>query len=59
MPYTTRKSDGKVQIVRKDTGKVVGTSTSQAKAESSIRARNAGEHGWKPTGGKRGGGKSK
>lgn len=34
------------KIVDKD-GKVKGSSTSRAKAESSIRARLAGEHGWR------------
>jgi len=29
-------------------GKVVGSSTSKAKAESSARASNASAHGWKP-----------
>ena len=43
MPYAVRKSGAKWQIVNKDTGKVVGTSTSKAKAEASIRARYAGE----------------
>ena len=48
MPYKIVKSGSKFQIVRKDTGKVVGTSTTKAKAESSVRARLAGKHGWKP-----------
>lgn len=43
MPYAIRKSGPKYQIVRKDTGKVVGTSTTRAKAQASIRARYAGE----------------
>ena len=30
-------------------GKIVGRSTSKAKAQSSARARNAARHGWKPT----------
>ena len=50
MPYSIRKSGSKYQIVRKDTGKVVGTSTSLSKAKASVRARLAGEHGWVPTG---------
>lgn len=29
--------------------RVVGSSTSKSKAKSSVRARLAGEHGWKPT----------
>ena len=56
MPYTIRKAGVKFQIVRKTDGKVVGTSDTKAKAESSVRARLAGEHGWKP-GGKGKGGK--
>ena len=46
MPVVAR---GK-QIVEKRTGKVVGTSTSHAKAQASANARNAAKHGWKPTG---------
>lgn len=49
MPYKIVKSGSKFNIVRKDTGKVVGSSTTKVKAESSIRARLAGEHGWKPS----------
>lgn len=37
------------RIVEKATGKVVGTSTSHAKAQRSANARNAAKHGWKPT----------
>lgn len=37
-------------IVEKATGKVVGRSTSKAKAQSSANARNASKHGWEPTG---------
>jgi len=48
MPYIIKKSGSKFKIVNKETGKVVGTSDSRAKAESSVRARLAGEHGWKP-----------
>lgn len=48
MSYSIKKSGNKFQIIKKDTGKVVGTSTSRAAAQSSIRARLAGEHGWKP-----------
>ena len=29
MPYTVKKSGGKYRIVKKDTGKTVGTSTSR------------------------------
>ena len=50
MPYTIRKSGNRFRIVRKDTGKVVGASSSRADAQASIRARLAGEHGWKPSG---------
>lgn len=41
------------KIVEKATGKVVGHSTSAAKAKSAARARNASLHGWRPTGKKR------
>ncbi len=37
------------RIVEKATGRVVGRSTSTAKAKSAARARNAASHGWKPT----------
>lgn len=45
MPYSIRKTGGKkpYKIVRKDTGKTVGSSTSKSKAEASVRARYAGE----------------
>ena len=47
MPYKVAKS-GKGYVIKKaDSGKVVGHSTSKAKAEASVRARNAGAHGWK------------
>jgi len=41
MPYELRKGTGprKWKIVKKATGKVVGTSTTEAKAKASIRAR--------------------
>ncbi len=42
------KGDKDWAIVEKSS-KVVGRSTSKAKAESSARARNASSHGWKPT----------
>lgn len=49
MPYSVRKaSKGGYDIVRKDDGKKVGHSDTKAKADSSVRARLAGEHGWKP-----------
>lgn len=48
MPYSTRKSkSGGYDIVNKNTGKKVGHSSSKAKAQKSINARNAGAHGWK------------
>ncbi len=49
MPYKIIKSGNKFKIINKDTGKTVGTSDTKAKAEASVRARFAGEHGWKPT----------
>lgn len=40
MPWrVVRRGPGKYDIVRSDTGKVVGSSTSKAKAEASVRAR--------------------
>lgn len=55
MPVKVRKGSGvkPYKIVEKSTGKVVGSSTSRAKAQSSANARNAARHGWKPTGKKR------
>jgi len=54
MPYRTEKRGNKVLIINETTGKVVGHSTSEKKANASIRARLAGEHGWKPSkGGKK------
>jgi hypothetical protein len=49
MPYDVVRVGNKFKIVNKDTGKTVGTSETRAKAESSVRARLAGEHGWKGT----------
>lgn len=51
MPYMVRKGEGKRpwKIVNKNTGKIVGSSTSQAKAMASARARQASHYGWKPT----------
>jgi hypothetical protein len=45
MPYGIIKKSGKrpYKIVRKDTGKVVGSSTNKQKAQASIRARYANE----------------
>jgi len=53
MPYKIVPSGGKFAIVNTDTGKTVGHSSTRAKAQSSIRARLAGEHGWKGTKGKK------
>ncbi len=43
MPYKILKQNGPkpYKIINKDTGKVVGSSTSRSKAEASIRARHA------------------
>ena len=48
MPYTVKKGSGPRpwKIVRKDTGKVVGSSTSKAEAQASVRARYAAEGGY-------------
>ena len=56
MPTIVRKGTGSKpwKIVEKATGKVVGSSTSKAKAQSSSNARNAAHYSnWKPTGKKR------
>ena len=47
MPYKIVKRKGKrpYKIINKETGKTVGSSTSKAKAEASVRARLAGEYG--------------
>ena len=44
MPYKIEKRGGErpYKIINKNTGKQVGSSTSKAKAEASIRARYAG-----------------
>jgi len=53
-PVVVRKVGNKFNIVEKDTGKVVGTSDTKEKADSSARARNASHFtDWKPTGKKR------
>ena len=54
-PVKVEKRSGKkpYKVVEKATGKVKGSSTTRAKAESSARARNAAKHGWVPTGKKR------
>lgn len=48
MPYSIEKHKNKWWIVNKQTGEKVGEADSKADAESSARARLAGEHGWKP-----------
>ena len=55
MPTTVRKGSGSrpYKVVEKATGRVVGSSSTRAKAQSSANARNAASHGWKPTGKKR------
>ena len=52
MPYRVRykplkRSRENWAIINKDTGRIVGRSTSEKKAEASARARLAGEHGWR------------
>jgi len=44
-----RKSKKPFKIVENSTGDVIGSSTTQKKARASVRARNAGRHGWKAT----------
>lgn len=58
MPVVVRKGSGSKpwKIVEKNTGKVVGSSTSKEKAQSSANVRNAHHFSggkWKPTGKKR------
>ena len=43
MPYTIKKQNGKWKIIRKTDNKVVGTSSSLAKAQASIGYRMSGE----------------
>lgn len=45
MPWGVKKSGSKYAIYKKDTGKIVGHSTSRAKAEASVRVRYANTHG--------------
>ena len=49
MPYKVQKRKGKKpwKIVAVKTGKVVGSSSTKKNAQASIRARNAGAHGWR------------
>jgi len=49
MPYKVSKSGKGYRIVNKKTGKTVGHSKTKAKAQASVRARNAGANGWKPS----------
>jgi len=52
-PVVVRKGKGERpwKIVEKESGRVVGSSESKAKADSSARARNAAHFtNWKPTG---------
>lgn len=37
MPYAVRQRDSKFVVINKNTGKVKGTHTSRAKAESQVR----------------------
>jgi hypothetical protein len=50
MPVHVEKRSGKKpwKIVEPN-GKVVGSSETKAKAQSSANARNAARHGWRPT----------
>jgi len=50
MPYRVTKGKKGYVIKKAGSGKVVGHSSSKAKAKASVRARNAGAHGWKPKG---------
>lgn len=43
MPYKLRRRNGKVEIVRKADGKVVGRSENYDKAKASIKHRMSGE----------------
>jgi hypothetical protein len=47
MPYAVHKRGKGWAIVNKRTGRTVGHSSSKAKAQRSVNARNAGAHGWK------------
>jgi len=48
-----RRSGSKPYKIVERSGKVVGSSTTKEKAQSSANARNASAHGWKPSGKKR------
>lgn len=50
MPYTVRRKpvkSGKNWAILDEMGRIKGRSTSKEKAEASVRARLAGEHGWR------------
>ncbi len=51
MPYSIKyvKYDRRPWKIVDESGNVVGSSTNKSDAEKSIRARLAGEHGWKGT----------
>ena len=51
MPYRIVKRSGAKpwKIISKDTGKIVGSSTTKKNAERSAHARLAGAHGWHGT----------
>lgn len=48
-PVKVVKSHNEWLIVEKATGKVVGHSDTEERAQASANARNAARHGWKPT----------
>ncbi len=52
MPYRIVKKKGSRpwKIVSKETGRIVGSSETKAKAEASARIRMTVDHGWHPTG---------
>ena len=52
MPYDIVKRSGEKpwKIIKRETGEQVGESETRELAESSVKARLAGDHGWKPTG---------
>jgi len=49
MPHGARKAGKRWAIVNKRTNRVVGHSSSKAKAQASARARDAAAHGWHPS----------
>ena len=51
MPYKVVKRTGAKpwKIVNEDRNETVGSSTTKAKAQASVRARLAGEHSFRPT----------